>query len=143
MPPNGNGAHAHTWGTAEAAALAGTTSTGVPLPPVVTHLRFGIPEPPKVPIRARGGTEPDNRNNVEHQNRFAPLRQQGNETGDNNNEALNSGILRGGSTSAASSSKRGKGRNPIPHTPEILLLLDRLEPDKGKQARLLTAHLTG
>ena len=25
----------------------------------------------------------------------------------------------------------------------ILLLLDRLEPDKGKQTRLLTEHLTG
>ena len=35
------------------------------------------------------------------------------------------------------------GRDPIPLTPEILHLLDRLEPDKGKQARLLTEHLTG
>ena len=36
-----------------------------------------------------------------------------------------------------------RGRDPIPLTPEILHLLDRLEPDKGKQARLLTEHLTG
>ncbi len=43
----------------------------------------------------------------------------------------------------ATSSLRGsRGRDPIPLTPEILLLLDRLEPDKGKQARLLTEHLT-
>jgi hypothetical protein len=28
-------------------------------------------------------------------------------------------------------------------TPEILHLLDKLEPDKGKQAKLLTEHLTG
>jgi hypothetical protein len=35
------------------------------------------------------------------------------------------------------------GRDPIPLTPEILHLLDRLEPDKGRQARLLTEHLTG
>jgi hypothetical protein len=33
--------------------------------------------------------------------------------------------------------------DPIPLTPEILLLLDRLEPDKGKQARILTENLTG
>ncbi len=36
-----------------------------------------------------------------------------------------------------------RGRDPIPLTPKILHLLDRLEPDKGKQARLLTDHLTG
>jgi hypothetical protein len=36
-----------------------------------------------------------------------------------------------------------KCKDPIPLTPEILLLLDRIEPDKGKQARLLTEHLTG
>jgi hypothetical protein len=55
---------------------------------------------------------------------------------------LNSGILRGGSASVALSSRGSRGRDPIPLTPEILLLLDRLEPDKGKQARLLTEHLT-
>jgi len=38
---------------------------------------------------------------------------------------------------------RSRGRDPIPLPPEILHLLDRLEPDKGKQARLLTDHLTG
>ena len=52
------------------------------------------------------------------------------------------GILRGGSSSAASNSKGSRGREPIPLTPEILLLLDNLEPDKGKHARLLTEHLT-
>ena len=35
------------------------------------------------------------------------------------------------------------GREPIPLTPEILQLLDKLEPDKGKQAKLLTEYLTG
>ena len=34
------------------------------------------------------------------------------------------------------------GRDPITLTPKILHLLDRLEPDIGKQARLLTEHLT-
>ena len=41
-------------------------NNGVPLPLVVTHLCFGTPEPPTIPIMARGGTELDNRNNVEH-----------------------------------------------------------------------------
>ncbi len=49
----------------------------------------------------------------------------------------------GGSASASSSARGSRGREPIPLTPEILYLLDRLEPDKGKQARLLTEHLTG
>jgi hypothetical protein len=31
--------------------------------------------------------------------------------------------------------------DPIPLTPEILLLLNRLELDKGNKARLLTDHL--
>jgi hypothetical protein len=55
---------------------------------------------------------------------------------------ISSGILRGGSSSA-SSSRGSRGREPIPLTPEILQLLDRIELDKGKQARLLTEHLTG
>jgi flagellar hook-basal body complex protein FliE len=78
----------------------------------------------------------------EHANRFAPLRQQGATSGEQGSLNLSSGILRGGS-STASSSRGSRGRDPIPLTPEILLLLDRLEPDKGKQARLLTEHLTG
>ena len=48
----------------------------------------------------------------------------------------------GGSSSAASSSKGNRGREPIPLIPEILLIMDRLEPNKGKQTRLLTEHLT-
>jgi len=49
----------------------------------------------------------------------------------------------GGTTSVSSSSRGSTGRDPIPLTPEILQLLDKLEPDKGKQARLLTEHLAG
>jgi hypothetical protein len=72
---------------------------------------------------------------------FASLRHEGSKIGDRSFEALSLGILRGGSASAASSSRGITGRDPIPLTPEILLL-DRLEPDKGKQSRLLTEHLT-
>jgi len=63
-------------------------------------------------------------------------------SGDQGSEALSSGIIRGGSASAASSSRGSRGRDLIPLTPEIPLLLDRLEPDKGKQARLLAEPLT-
>jgi hypothetical protein len=67
--------------------------------------------------------------------------QNGSESGYHGSEVLRSGIIRGGSASVASSSRGSRGREQIPLTPEILLLLDRLEPDKEKQARLLTEHL--
>jgi hypothetical protein len=35
------------------------------------------------------------------------------------------------------------GREHIPLTPKILYLMDRMEPDKEKQARLLTEHSIG
>jgi hypothetical protein len=111
------------------------------MPTSITRLRFGTPEPPIMSIRDGGGTNTGN-NLVEYQKRFAPLKQHGANSRDQDSEALSSGILRGGSASAASSSRGSRGRDPIPLTPEILLLLDRLEPDKGKQARLLTEHLT-
>jgi hypothetical protein len=106
-------------------------------------MRFGTPASPTIPLIARGGTTPDNIYLADHENRYAPLRQQGSESSDRVSEALSSGILRGGSSSAASSSKGNRDREPIPFTPEMLLLLDRLELDKGKQARLLTEYLTG
>jgi hypothetical protein len=111
------------------------------MPTGVTRLRLGTPEPPTLPIREGGGTNTSN-NSVEHQNKFAPLRQQGANSGDIVSEDLTSKILIGGSASVALSSRGSRGRDPIPLAPEILLLLDRLEPDKGKQARLLTEHLT-
>jgi len=114
------------------------------IPPIApTYLRFGTPAPPTIPLRARGGTVSYNIYLVKLQNRYAPLIRQGNEIIDKISEHLTSSILRGGSSSAASSCKEIRGREPIPLTPDILLMLDRLEPDKGKQARLLTEHLTG
>ena len=94
-------------------------------------MRFGTPQPPTIPIRASGGTSSDNRNPFEHQNKFAPLMLQGRESGDQGSEALSSGILRGGFASVVSSSRGSRGKEPTPLTPEILLLLDRLKPDKG------------
>ena len=51
-------------------------------------------------------------------------------------------ILRSRANSEASSSRGSRGREPIPLTLEILHLLDKMKLDKGKQARLLTKHLT-
>jgi hypothetical protein len=82
LPPSGSGAHttgATTVRTAKEVATATTSSsciapTGAASPTGATRLRLGTPNPPKIPIRAGGGTSPDNRNSVEHQNKFAPLR---------------------------------------------------------------------
>ena len=43
IPPGGSGAQIHTGGTSAAAAATRTAATEVPIPPVVTHLRFGTP----------------------------------------------------------------------------------------------------
>ena len=139
IPPGDRGVpptRANAKGTTAAAASAhgGTIPTGA------NHLRFGTPKPPAIPIRNEGGTNTGNIS-VEQPKRFAPLRQQGANSGDQGNLNLNSGILRGGSTSVLSS-RGSRGREPIPLTPEILPLLDRLEPDKEKQTRLLTENLT-
>ena len=117
IPPSGRGTHIRTGGSAPTATATGTAPTGV-IPPVVTHLRFGTPDPPTIPIRDGGeistGTIP-----IELHNRFAPLRQQGANLGEQDSLNLSSEILRGGSTSNASSSRGSRGRDPIPLTPEI------------------------
>jgi hypothetical protein len=51
--------------------------------------------------------------------------------------------LYAGSTSEAGSSRSSRPRDFIPITAEILLLLDRLEPDKIKQAKYLSEHIAG
>jgi hypothetical protein len=75
-------------------------------------------------------------------NRYEPIAKQGNGINERDRERLNFGSLSRASRTH-SSARNTKGREPIPLTPEILHLLDILEPDKGKQARLLTEHLTG
>jgi hypothetical protein len=81
-------------------------------------------------------------NTVEQQKKFTQLKERGSAFGGRDNEGLSYGILRERSTSAASSSRGSRGRYPIPLDPEIQFLLNRLEPDKGKQARLLMEHLS-
>ena len=77
---------------------------------------------------------------IHHVNRFEPLAEQGNGTNERDSEQLSFSSLSGAS-GTHSSAKNNRGKDPIPLTPEILYFLDILEPDKGKQARLLTKHL--
>ena len=74
-------------------------------------------------------------------NTYAPLEPFGSETEERDIERLSFSSVSG--SSVGSRSRGSRGRDPIPLTPEILHLMDRLEPDKGKQARMLTKHLTG
>jgi len=73
----------------------------------------------------------------QNHNMFQPLAEHNNANSDKGRV-----LVREGSVSDASSSKESMKRKLIPLTPEILLLLDRLDPDKGRQAKLLTEHLT-
>ena len=72
----------------------------------------------------------------QHPNRFQPLAEHNNEDMDEEEDKVWEG-----SVSDASSSRGNKRREPIPLSAQILLLLDRLEPDKGRQGLLLTEHL--
>ena len=69
--------------------------------------------------------------------RFKPLAEHNNADSDKDRNRFIEG-----SVSDALRSKGSRKREPIPLTPEILLLLDKLEPDKGRQAKLLKKHLT-
>jgi DNA-binding XRE family transcriptional regulator len=71
---------------------------------------------------------------------FSPFGENGSVLRGKDREAVRSSILSGGSSASTSSIK---GREPIPLTPEILQLLDILESDKGRHARILTENLTG
>jgi len=71
----------------------------------------------------------------------SPLGKIGSISGGKYSEALGCGILK--ESLATSCSRGSRGREPIPLTPEILHLLDLLEPNKGKQARLFHGALNG
>ncbi len=79
---------------------------------------------------------------IELSNPYDILAQKGSGAADRDSDILSFGSLSGANT-ATSGSKSSRGRDPIPLTPEILHLLDRLEPDKSKQARLLIDRLIG
>lgn len=69
---------------------------------------------------------------IRTQNRFQPLQEERNQGSHDNDR------VREGSVSDASNSRGSRMRDPISLTPEILAMLDRHEPDKAKQAKLLT-----
>ncbi len=55
----------------------------------------------------------------------------------------NNDKVREGSVSDANNSRGARVRDPISLTPAILAMMDMLEPDKSKQAKLLTEHFSG
>ena len=73
-------------------------------------------------------------------NIYEPIAKQGSGSNDKYSERLIFGSLSRASGYSIARNKRD--REPIPLTPEILHLLDKLEPDNGKPARLLTEHAT-
>ena len=74
----------------------------------------------------------------QNHNMFQPLAEHNSRDSDIDRDKVGEG-----SFSDASSSKGSMKREPVLRTPEILLLLDKIEPNKGRQAKLLTDHLTG
>ena len=94
-----------------------------------------------IPIRANNGPPAVGTTTTKLKNTYAPLEPLGNGTEGRDNERLSFSLVSG--ASIGSRSRGGRGRDLIPLTPEVLHFLDRLEPDKGKQAKMLTKHSTG
>ena len=80
LPPGGSGGHAPHRGTSAGTSAEGTTTAWVTPPTVVTHLRFGTPNPPTILRRARWGIVRYNNNTADQQDRFTPLSEQGSES---------------------------------------------------------------
>jgi hypothetical protein len=75
-------------------------------------------------------------------NQYEPIADHGNGTNERDNERLSfNSLSRASGTHSSAMNNMGRELNLL--TPEILHLLDILEPDTGKQTRLLTEHLTG
>ena len=94
-----------------------------------------------IPIRASSGPPTVRTSATKLKNTYAPLEPLGNGTEGRDSERLSFSLVSG--ASVGSGLRGSRGRDPIPLTPEIPFLLDRLEPDKGKQAKMLIEHLTG
>jgi hypothetical protein len=109
------------------------------------HFSMGSLAPPLQPISfavpSTGHTTVASHSPIELSRPYDILAQQGSGATDIDSDILSFGSISGANTST-SGSRCIRGRDPIPLTTEILHLLDRLEPDKGKEARLLKDHLT-
>ena len=88
-----------------------------------------------IPVKASSGPPAVGTAATKLRNTYAPLEPLGSGSEGRDSESLSFTSVSG--ASVGSGSRGSKGRDPIPHTTEILHLLDRLEPDKGKQARML------
>jgi hypothetical protein len=124
LPPSGSGPQLLARGTTYTFAKDHADETRQP--PGVAHMRFGTPEPPSKP---RGATAATSTRARDRQNKFTPLKEHGNFYGGRYIEARSSGILKEGTTSVASNSRGSRDRDPIPLTPEVLHLLDRLDEE--------------
>ncbi len=78
----------------------------------------------------------NNIKNKYNNDKFQPLAEE------YNDEVRGNDKVREGSVSDASSSRGCRMRDPWTLTTEILAMLDKHEPDKAKQVKLLTTHLT-
>jgi hypothetical protein len=133
LPPNDRGQH-----TIVTTEDHGDLRNGTPFIPVSpptgapTRLSVGTPAPSRVPLRTNSSPAVHTtRAHTTQENRFDLLAEQGSTSCDRVSERLSFGSL-SGAYSRASSAMNIRGRDPIPITPEILHLLDRLEPYKGK-----------
>jgi len=107
----------------------------------LTRLSFGMSSDGATSPERRAQSVPIDPNRIklrQNQNKFQPLAEHNSADSDKDRDRV-----REGSISNASSSKGSRKREPISLTLEILLLLDILEPDKGRHAKLLTEHLIG
>jgi len=88
--------------------------------------------------RAYNAPADPNRIKSRQYNMFQPLAEEHIQESTGNNDKV-----REGSISYANNSRGARIRDPINPTPAIFAMLDRHEPDKSKQAKLLTEHLAG
>jgi hypothetical protein len=91
-----------------------------------------------IPVRANSGPPSVGTTTTKLKNTYAPLEPLGSGTKGRDSDILSFSSVSG--ASVGSGSRGSRGRDPIPLTPKILHFLDRLEPDKGKQAMMLTEH---
>jgi len=148
--PNGSGT-ATPAQTATHQELNGSRAPAAQGQQTPTRLSFANPDPPMTTWEAIGTrankansapVAPATGTGIPLTNGYEPIAEHGSGTNDRESERLSFGSMLGASGSHSSARNRW-GKEPIPLTPEILHLLDRLEPVKGKHARFLTEHTTG
>ena len=101
-------------------------------------MKFDTPQP------LMAHNEPNHRRVlVKLQNMYSQFIDQVSSVGHPDNGALSFDILKEGTSSATLGSNSMRGRDLVTIIPKILNFLDRMEPDKGRQARYLIEQLIG